>query len=183
MSSQYSVEEDIEVEDWIEDSDTTDDMYVNDDVVFVAPRILPGQQDRIHYQAESGYGMLSTTAEGDIGKKIRKSVLATRTDEERFRDNVARLAREIDGIKPAADSLTRLIPFIPDIRYKSPAGCIFGLMAVDLVGKKLDSEGRKQIKRIFDKVREVREKSQRITEIDVIRYSKLMKNILKIKSV
>jgi hypothetical protein len=178
MAEEY---DDIDVEEeWDEDID--EGMYVTDDFSMVGPRILPGQEDRIHYQAETGYGLLSTTAEGAMGKKLRKSVLATRTDQERFRDNVARVARDVEGLRPAAESLTRLIPRIPDIRYKSPAGCIFGLMAVDLVGKNLDPEGRRQIKKIFEKVREVREKSQRINEIDVVRYAHLMKNILNSQS-
>lgn len=180
MAREYQSDEDIEVEEWNEDPE--DGMYVTDEFAMVGPRILPGQEDRIHYQAETGYGLLSTTAEGAMGKKLRKSVLATRTDEERFRDNLARIAREVDGLRAAAESLTRLIPRIPDIRYKSPAGCIFGLMAVNLVGKKLDADGRNQIKRIFEKVKEVREKHQRINEIDVVRYAHLMKNILNTQS-
>jgi hypothetical protein len=179
MASAY-VEEDgneydyDEVEEWEEE----DLPYEQEEVQVLAPRIMPGQEDRQHWQAESAYGMMSTTAEGAYGKVLRKHTLATRTDEERFRDNVLRVAREVDVPNSVRDSVLKLIPKIPDIRYKSAAGALFGYMAVGFVGKKLKPTDTKAMDSIIDKVKSIKDKNLRISELDIVRYARMWQRAL-----
>ena len=170
-------EEDIDIEDYVEEPDTTDTPYETEEIKLVAPRILPGQEDRVHYVAETGYGMLATTAEGEFGKKLRKAALVARTDEERFRDNLIRAAQTLDLQRGQVDSILRWIPAIPDVRFKSPIGVLLGSMAAKYVrvGTKLTAEEKSALDRIFALASKVQE--TRINEFDVIRYAALWNRI------
>jgi hypothetical protein len=171
-------DQDVEVVEYNEDIDSS---YEDEDnpVVMMAPRILPGQEERQHWQSELiGGGIASTTAEGAIGQKMRKAVRASLTDKERFYKNVVKIAREADITNSIRDSVLLLIPRIPDVGYKSAAGMIFGFMALSLVGKNLNSSNKKKLDKIMEKVQLIKDKDQQISELDVCRYARLIQRIL-----
>lgn len=173
--------QDYDIEEWEGSPDTTDTPYDrDDDVIFMAPRIIQGQEDRIHFSAESGYGLLSTTAEGEIGKKIKKISLLARTDEEKFRDNILKLSNIYGIEKNIQNDILKLIPKIPDIKYKSPIGCLLGLMTINIIDKpKLSNNDIRELDKIKKLIETIKQKEQKISILDAIRYARLIKTIIK----
>ena len=172
-----SEEENIEVEEWYQSDEDTP--YMADDMQLLAPRILAGQEDKQHWQAERIYGLGATTAEGAFGKKLRKQALATRTDEERFGDSVTKIARDANLPNAVRDSVLKLIPLIPDVRYKSAAGSLFGYLMLPYIGKSLSAVERRAVDKILEQVRIIKDKNQKISELNCVEYARLFKRILK----
>lgn len=171
---------DIEEVEWFAEDMSDGELQEEPDVEVVAPRILAGQEDKIHYQAETGYGMLSTTAEGAIGDKLRRVNMRTRTPEERFRDNLIRILAELSIPRDIGTRIMKLIPIIPDIKFKSAAGCLFGYMAVNLIGKELNAREQREFDNILKLVQQLKNKNQRISKLDIVRYARMFKRILRL---
>jgi len=183
MSLESKYEEDpIDVQEWAEQSDE-DIPYEQDDTQMLAARILPGQEDRQHWQAEGAYGLMSTTAEGPLGKTLKRLARASRTDEEKFRDSLIKVSRDAEIPTTVRDSILRLIPRIPDVGYKSAAGVIFGYLSMNYIGRKLNTTERKEMDKILEKIQTVKEKELRISSLDCVRYGRLMKRILNPSSI
>jgi hypothetical protein len=165
-------DEDIEIEDYQGYPSDEDAPYDEEEVQMLAPRIMAGQEDRIHYSAETAFGLLATTAEGALGKKIQKSAMYARSPEERFRDAVARVCEDAKIENRVRDAVIRSIPRIPDISYKNPGGCVLGYMAKDLVGKKLSPIQKRELDKVFEKAQAIKDKNYRISDLDVVRYAR-----------
>lgn len=170
--------DDLDTEVWEEDEDAIE-YEVEEDVQVLAPRIMAGHEDKQHWQAEMpGGGMMATTAEGAFGKILRKRAMASRTDEERFRDNIVKVAREAEISYSIRDAVLILIPRIPDIRFKSPAGTLFGYMSMDFVGIPLNKASKKELDKILERVRGMKDRNLRISELDVVRYARMLQSII-----
>lgn len=147
--------------------------YEEEQIQAYAPRILAGQEDRQHWQAERPGGRLGpTTAEGALGKRLRHAARASRTDEEKFYDSVKKVASDADVPNAIRDSVFRLIPQIPDVGYKSAAGCIFGYMAKSLIGKNLSTSQKKELNKILEMVEKIKDRNQQISSLDICRYGR-----------
>lgn len=172
--------DEIETEEWKGD-ESGDDMPLEEDEqeMGVAPRIFQGQESNIHYSAETGYGMLSTTAEGKMGDMLKKISSKTNTPEEKFRDNLIKVLAELSVPRSTGNAIMKLIPRIPDIKYKSPAMCLFGYLAVNLIGRPLTSgEDKRQFSNILSQLQLLKDRNKRVSELDVVRYAKMFKKIL-----
>lgn len=142
----------------------------------MAPRILAGQEDRRHWQTESMSGMMATTAEGIRGKKLQRIAMMTRDDKQRLIGNMEKIAKDANIPNDILASVSNYVkiepPIIPDIRYKSPAGMLLGYMAKDFIGKKLGLAERKEFDKILEKVRDLKNKELRISDLDCVRYAR-----------
>ena len=173
--------EDIEIENAENDDE---DIYESEDVQVLAPRIMADQQDRQHWQAEmAGGGLIATTAEGALGKILRKQARSSRTPLERFQENVNRVSREAEISYDVRDAVRILAASgrIPDIGFKSAAGMLFGFMALQVLGKSrsdnpLTPIQTREMDNIMKKVKLVK-KDLRVSDLDLIRYVNLLRRI------
>jgi hypothetical protein len=149
-----------------------------DTVQMVAPRIITGQEDRIHWQRDL-CGTVNTSVEGVLGKKMRKVSLMSRTPEEQFCDNVKSLCREADISDTIRDAVLGLRSKIPDIKYKSPAGVVFGFLAIKDVGLTEKTVNKKGFENVMNRIKAV-PNVVKINELDVIRYARFLKDIVRV---
>jgi hypothetical protein len=173
---------DVNIEDYVIEPDTTDTPYMEDEQVFVQQRILPGQEDQIQNSRQLIYGLQATTAEGAIGKVMRRGAFATRTPLERMGDTITKISNESYISDYVRDSTLELLLKIPDIAYKSAAGLILGFMFYPYIGRKLNKNEKTKFNEILDKAEVMRNRSKvKISDLDIIRYAKFIKNIINTK--
>lgn len=141
---------------------------------FVAPTIYAGKEHLRTWNPDAAGGIKSTTAEGILGKKQGRLLRSTRTPEERFRDNLERAANmenaQVDS--GTVRAIIQLIPKIPDISYKSPAGCLLGYLFLPYLGKNLNPTQKTAADKIIDKTKLIKDKKLQIFPLDVIRYAR-----------
>ena len=159
--------------DYIPD-DNEEDIYEDEKQIYLPPRMIQGKEDEIHYFVEAGYGLLNTRAEGKMDKLIQKINLINRTDEERLRDDVNIIVTSAEIPRENANEMLKYINYIPDIKFKSPAGLLFGFMIKDYIESNKLSD--KNVKKIMNKALSLKDiKGQKtfiINELDVIRYAR-----------
>jgi hypothetical protein len=177
MSDLYDEEpeskEDYEEEQW-EPSDEEAELIEEQPPEMVAPAAYPGKEDVRTWNPDSAFGIKGTIIEGKGGKAHQRALRITRTPEERFRDNVERAgsSANADVDRGTVNAVLRLIPAIPDIHYKSPAGCLLGWMFRKYLGKKLTPAEKREVEIIMGKAAAIKDKHLMITDLDVIRYSR-----------
>ena len=164
-------EDDIEQEEY---DFSEEEREVVEEQEFVAPTIYAGKEQLRTWNPDAAGGIKSTTAEGILGKKQGRLTRTTRTPEERFRDNLERAANaenaQVDS--GTVKAVIELIPKIPDIQYKSPAGCLLGYLFLPYLGKTLNSSQRTAADKIIDKIKLIKDKKLQIFPLDVIRYAR-----------
>lgn len=166
----------VEIEEYKEDEEISEEQEPQ----MIAPRIIAGQEDRIHWQIDT-CGTAGTTAEGTLGKKMRKANIISRTPEQRFCDNIINICREADISYGIRDAVLKLNSIIPDIRYKSAAGILYGFLAMNAVGNTEKSVNKKEFDSVIRKMKQAPTTVVKINELDVIRYALLLKKLLKKK--
>jgi hypothetical protein len=167
-------DEDIEEVDY-EEIDDRDEFA--GEIEIAAPVAIPGKEESRTWGPDSAYGIKGTTAEGALGRKLLKFGRAARSPEERFRDNVERVgsANNAGVDRGTVDAVIANIGIIPDIQFKSPAGCLLGWMFRPLVGKKLTTSERATADAILDRVDKIKDKFLQIDKLNVIAYAKAWK--------
>lgn len=172
------LDEDLENAEEVDYDNIDDDIDAFDTETEIAvPVSIPGKEESRTWGPDSAYGIQSTTAEGALGRKLRKFGKAARSPEERFRDNVQRVGSSANASvdRSIVDAVISNIGIIPDINYKSPAGCLLGWMFRPLVGKKLTSSERATADAILTKVDQIKDKFLQIDKLNVIAYAKAWK--------
>lgn len=169
-------EEDVEEVDY----DVEDDRDAfSGDIEIAAPIAIPGKEESRTWGPDSAFGIKGTTAEGALGRKLLKFGRAARSPEERFRDNVERAgsANNLGIDRGTVDAVIANIGIIPDIQFKSPAGCLLGWMFRPLLGKKLSASEKitADADAILDKVDKIKDKFLQIDKLNVIAYAKAWK--------
>lgn len=167
-------EEDVEEVDY----DVEDDRDAfSGDIEIAAPIAIPGKEESRTWGPDSAFGIKGTTAEGALGRKLLKFGRAARSPEERFRDNVERVgsANNLGVDRGTVDAVIANIGIIPDIQFKSPAGCLLGWMFRPLLGKKLSASEKITADAILDRVDKIKDKFLQIDKLNVIAYAKAWK--------
>ena len=166
------VDEDIEEVEYEPSDEEVEELAEEPDLV--APSIYPGKEDLRTWNPDAAYGVKATTAEGAMGKKLRRAAKAARTPEERFRDNVERAASANNASvdRGTVNAMLKLIPLIPDISFKSPAGCLLGWLFRPYVGRKLTGADKTRADAILAKTAQIKDKHLQIGPIDVLRYGR-----------
>ena len=132
---------------------------------------------REQYQQSFGYGFAATTAEGKLGEKLRKVALYSRTDEERFNDNIMHLSQQFSFHPSTVNEIAKLIDIIPDIKYKSPVCVLLGYKIMNYVGiNNLNDVQKKEINFIFSLIKH---HELKINELDIIRYARFLRKCVK----
>lgn len=166
-------DQDLEIEEYEEPDEK--EFIPEEDTIFVAPRILAEQKDQIHWQKDM-CGSLNTSIEGALGKKMRKATMLSRTDDERFCDAIKNVCREANIPDNIRDAVLRLRFKIPDIRYKSPAGIVYGFMCISSKGKEKNID-KSEFQRVINLIK-VAPNFIKINELDIIRYAVFLKKII-----
>lgn len=170
MEDEEEVEEDYE-------PDEEEREHEEEEQEFVAPTIYAGKEHLRTWNPDAAGGIKSTTAEGILGKKQGRLLRSTRTPEERFRDNLERAANaenaQVDS--GTVKAVIQLIPKIPDIQYKSPAGCLLGYLLLPYLGKALNPKQKSEVDKIINKTKSIKDKRLQIFPLDVIRYARAWK--------
>lgn len=168
MSEQYT-------EYWQENEEES--IPYDDAPEMVGPRIL-GVED-VYFSSEYLQGLLPTTAEGEMGEKLKKIHIRNRTPEDKFRDNLMQVLviLKISDLRGYAEGMMKHVDKIPDINYKSASGCLFGYMAMNLVDKKLKKSEKEEFENIVKIASKLQEK-QKIGPLDIVRYGRLWKRLL-----
>lgn len=141
-----------------------------------------GRNDMLNYQISSGYGLTTTVADNDaLNEKLKRANQASRIPEERFRDGIRKVVQirtKYPEIRDFGTAVENNIELIPDISYKSPENCLFGLMAYrqNLINHKLTEAERKQLYDIV-KMLEPEESDETKVALDIIRYGRMWASI------
>jgi hypothetical protein len=167
----YDDEGETEIEEY---EPSEEEREVEDEQEFAAPTIYAGKEQLRTWNPDAAGGIKSTMAEGVLGKQQAHLVRSARTPEERFRDSLEQVASaknaQIDS--GTVKAVIQLIPKIPDIQYKSPAGCLLGYMFLPYLGKTLNPSQKSAADKIIDKTKLIRDKKLQIFPLDVVRYAR-----------
>jgi hypothetical protein len=184
--SEFYDDRDDEINEELEDAEEVEDDYQENDEDFdalesrpeiAAPVSIPGKEESRTWNPDSAYGIQSTTAEGALGRRLRKFGKAARTPQERFRDNVERVGSSNNtGVdRGTVETVISNIGIIPDVQFKSPAGCLLGWMFRPFIGKKLTASERTSADAILAKVDQIKDKFLQIDKLNVIAYARAWK--------
>lgn len=167
-------EDDIEEVEWTPSDEEIEDLGSEQIPDLVAPTIYPGKENLRTWNPDGAYGIKGTTAEGQLGKKLGRAARITRTPDERFRDNIERVASSANANvdRGTVNSVLKMIPIIPDISYKNPGGCLLGWMFRKYLGRKLTAAEKREADKILSKAESINDKYLQISPLDVVRYAR-----------
>lgn len=161
------IDDDQMPEDIDEDDIFASNVGRDDDVEMVQVRTYAGDaasMDKVHWSVESGFGLSSTTAEGTFGKLMQKRARQDRTPEEIFRDDVLVLCRTQNFERGICNTILKLIPRIPQIKYRNAAAFVFAYHSIPL------ESNRKEMEKLVEKA-----KKEKVDHFSIVRYARLIK--------
>jgi len=110
---------------------------------------------------------------------VEKGIKLSRTDEEKTEDVIVRLCLELDLSQNIINDVLSYVPRIPDIKYKSAMGIIFGVLSKPYLGKELTENEKERFNQyVLSKLNYSEKlKKYKFNEIDIVRYAKLISRI------